>query len=341
MAKKRAFITGITGQDGSYLAELLLSKGYAVYGLIRRSSNDPLVRLPQDLRKDIIYFYGNLRDRGALRRALEVARPDEIYNLAAQSDVGASFVVPEETFEINYHGLGRLVQEAVAVNPQVRIYQASTSEMYGTTKPPQHERSAFQPVSPYGESKLRAHEEYVAGYRDRHGIYICSGILFNHESPRRGEAFVTRKITQSLSKIKLGLQKQLELGNMDAKRDWGFAGDYVEAMWRMLQQKKPTDYVVSTGETHTVREFLAAAAEALGMQLEFKGKGIHEVAVDERGRTLVKVNKKFYRPREVHHLRGDSRKARKELGWKPQVGFGELVTMMALADLERVRREHK
>ncbi len=341
MAKKRAFITGITGQDGSYLAELLLAKGYTVYGLIRRSSNDPLVRLPQRVRKDITYLYGNLRDSASLRRALEVARPDEIYNLAAQSDVGVSFKIPEETFEINYHGLGRLIHEAVAINPKVRIYQASTSEMYGSTKPPQNERSPFNPVSPYGEAKLRAHEDYVVGYRDRYGLFICSGILFNHESPRRGEHFVTRKITQSLAKIKLGLQKQLELGNLDAKRDWGFAGDYVEAMWRMLQQKKPVDYVISTGETHTVREFLAAAAKALGMTLTFTGKGLRETAMDEKGRVLVKINKNFYRPREVHSLRGDSRKARKELGWDPQVSFDELVTMMALADFERVRREQK
>ncbi|HEY4517781.1 MAG TPA: GDP-mannose 4,6-dehydratase, partial [Candidatus Paceibacterota bacterium] len=234
-SKKRAFITGITGQDGSYLADFLLGKDYEVFGIIRRTSLDPLQRIAHlAVPRKITLMYGNMRDNGSLARALEEAKPDEIYNLAAQSDVGVSFKVPEETMEINYLGLGRLINEAVKVNPKVRIYQASTSEMFGATPPPQSERSPFQPVSPYGESKLKAHQDFVEGYRRKHGIYVCSGILFNHESPQRGEKFVTRKITLSLAKIKLGLQEQLELGNLDAKRDWGFAGDYVDAMWRML-----------------------------------------------------------------------------------------------------------
>lgn len=340
MAKKRAFITGITGQDGSYLAELLLAKSYRVAGLVRRSSNDPLVRLTEKTRKGVTLHYGDLRDSGALHRALALAKPDEVYNLAAQSDVGISFSVSEETFEINCYGLNRLIRAAVAANPRVRIYHASTSEMFGSTRPPQNERSAFHPVSPYGESKLAAYEDYVVGYRERHGLCICSGILFNHESPRRGEHFVTRKITLSLAKIKLGRQRVLELGNLDARRDWGYAPDYVEAMWRMLRQRgTPKDYVIATGETHSVREFLAAAARALEMPLTFRGKGVDEVALDERGRVVVRVNKKFYRPREVRALRGDPRRAARDLKWKPHTTFEELVGIMARADLERAKTQ--
>lgn len=342
--KKRALITGFTGQDGSYLAELLVDKGYEVFALVRRSSNDPMVRVYPLVRdsKKVTIINGNMRDSGSLRRAVEESRPDEIYNLAAQSDVGISFKVPEETFEINYHGLGRLIHEAVAVNPKVRIYQASTSEMFGKTPPPQNEKSPFVPASPYGEAKLRAHEDYVVGYREKHGLYICSGFLFNHESPRRGEHFVTRKITKSMAGIKLGLQESFELGNLDAKRDWGFAGDYVELMWRMLQQKGvPKDYVISTGEAHTVREFVQATADALGMKITFSGKGVKEIAKDENGKIILRVNKKYYRPSEVHSLLGDSRKARRELGWKPKVTFSELVRMMAVADLAKESGVHE
>ncbi len=334
---KRALITGITGQDGSYLGELLLSKGYTVYGLVRRSSNDPFVRL-RHLKDQVRIVYGNLRDTGSLERALAEAKPDEIYNLAAQSDVGISFKCPEETEEINYYGVGRLVNAATRFNPKVRIYQASTSEMFGKTKPPQNESSPFQPVSPYGEAKLKAHEDYVVGYREKHGLYICSGFLFNHESPRRGEHFVTRKITISLAKIKLGLQDHLELGNLDAKRDWGFAGDYVELMWKMLQQKKPADYVIATGESHTVRDFVNAAAQALGMELRWSGKGLKEVAKNEKGKVIVKVNKDFYRPAEVDYLLGDSSKAEKLLKWKPKTSFSELVRIMAEADLSQLAK---
>ncbi len=332
---KKAFITGITGQDGSYLTELLLNKGYKVFGLVRRSSNDPLVRLHGlDGFRKVKILYGNLRDSTSLERALLIAKPDEIYNLAAQSDVGVSFLCPEETMEINYYGCGRLVNEAMRVCPRARIYQASTSEMFGTAKPPQNEKSPFCPVSPYGESKLKAYEDYVVGYRERHKLSVCSGILFNHESPRRGEHFVTRKITLSLVKIKQGLQRDFSVGNLEAVRDWGFAGDYVKAMWLMLQQKKLEDYVIATGESHSVREFIEVAAQALGMVIRWEGKGPQEVGRDERGKVIVSVNQAFYRPREVHNLRGDARKAQKKLGWKPRVDFRELVELMVHADMK-------
>jgi GDPmannose 4,6-dehydratase len=341
MKKKqpRALITGVTGQDGSYLAEFLHEKGYKVFGLARRSSTEPFMRIePLYLGRKLTVLNGNMRDTGSLGRALDEAKPDEIYNLAAQSDVGISFKCQEETFEINYYGFGRLVNEAVARNPNVRIYQASTSEMFGKTKPPQNERSPLAPVSPYGESKRKAHEDYVVGYRERHGLYICSGMLFNHESPRRGKHFVTRKITVSLAKIKLGLQDHFELGNLDAKRDWGFAGDYVEAMWMMLQQQSPKDYVIATGESRTVREFFDAAARALGISFKWKGKGLKETAVTKDGQVILRINPEFYRPVEVDYLLGDSTKARRELRWKPRHSFEDLVTMMATADYETMKK---
>ena len=338
--KRRAFITGLTGQDGSYLAEFLLKKGYEVYGLARRTSNDPFARIDA-LRTGrlITVLPGNLRDSGSLERAIKISDPDEIYNLAAQSDVGVSFECPEETFEINYHGLGRLVHAAHEHNPKVRIYQASTSEMFGKTMPPQNEHSAFDPVSPYGLAKLRAHEDYVAGYRQKHGLFICSGILFNHESPRRGRHFVTRKITTSLAKIKLGLQESFELGNLEAKRDWGFAGDYVEAMWKILQRREPKDFVISTGESHTVRDFVNLAAAALDIKLTWHGSGLDETAADDSGRVILRINPKYYRPQEVNYLLGDSAAARKELGWEPKCGFAELVKMMAASDLESLKKQ--
>lgn len=339
-SKKTAFITGVSGQDGSYLAELLIAKGYKVYGLLRRSSTDPLMRIGEIVYQNKLHIInGDLRDLSAIRRAMEKTKPDEVYNLAALSDVGISFKCPEETFEINYYGFGRLVNEALRVNPNVRIYQASTSEMFGRTQPPQNEKSPFQPVSPYAEAKLKAHQDFVVNYRKNHGVFVCSGILFNHESPRRGKHFVTRKITHSLAKIKHGLQDELELGNLDAKRDWGFAGDYVEAMWRMLQQKSPDDYVIATGESHSVREFVEASARALGMHISWKGNGLKEVGVDEAGRVIIRINKSYYRPSEVHYLLGDSRKARKALKWKPSVGFSQLVEMMTSADEKDVRFE--
>ena len=338
--KRRALITGLTGQDGSYLAEFLLKKGYEVFGLARRTSNDPFARVDA-LRTGrlITVLPGNLRDSASLERAVKASDPDEVYNLAAQSDVGISFECPEETFEINYHGLGRLVHAAVDHNPKIRIYQASTSEMFGKTMPPQHERSLFDPVSPYGLAKLRGHEDYVVGYRQKHGLFICSGILFNHESPRRGKHFVTRKITTSLAKIKLGLQESFELGNLEAKRDWGFAGDYVEAMWKILQQHEPKDYVISTGQSHTVRDFVNLAAAALDMKLVWQGSGLGETATDEKGRVILRINPKYYRPQEVNYLLGDSSAARKELGWEPKCSFAELVKMMAAADLGELKKQ--
>lgn len=333
---KRALITGITGQDGSYLAELLLEKGYDVHGLIRRSSRDSLTRL-SSLKDKITFHYGDLRDLGALERAVAQSDPHEIYNLAAQSDVGISFKIPEETYEINYAGVGRLVDAAMRHNPEARIYQASTSEMFGATEPPQHEESPMQPVSPYGIAKHRAHEDYVKGYRERHGLFICSGILFNHESPRRGEAFVTRKITISLAKIREGQQEKLLLGNLNAKRDWGYAPDYVHAMWLMLQQDRPLDFVIATGEQRSVREFLTFAADAIGMPLTFDGSGQEEVGRDALGVIRVAVDPQYYRPSEVHSLLGDSSKAKEILKWEPKVSFAELVRLMAEADLKAVQ----
>jgi len=337
--KRRALITGITGQDGSYLAEYLVEKGYDVWGLMRRTSLNPLLRI-EDLAIDrkIHLLYGNLRDSASLRRVLEESKPDEVYNLAALSDVGISFKCPEETMDINYNGLGRLVDESMRVNPAVKIYQASTSEMFGKTKPPQNEDSPFAPVSPYAESKLRAYEEYVRGYREKHNLFICSGILFNHESPRRGEHFVTRKISISLCKIKLGIRDHFSLGNLEARRDWGFAGDYVKAMHLMLQQKKAEDYVIATGVSHSVRDMVEAACRELDIPITWKGKGLDEVGMDNSGNVMITMNKEFLRPVEVNHLCGDSTKAEKELGWKPEVNFEGMVAMMVQSDLERLRK---
>ena len=336
MVHKRALITGITGQDGSYLAELLLKKGYEVHGLVRRSSRDPFVRLAH-IKNDITPHYGDLRDFGALERAIKESNPHEIYNLAAQSDVWVSFKVPEETYEINYAGVGRLVHAAMQHNPKIKIYQASTSEMFGSTPPPQSELSPMVPVSPYGIAKLRAHEDYVVGYRTKYNLFIASGILFNHESPRRGEHFVTRKITLSFAKMRCGLLESVALGNLDAKRDWGFAGDYVEAMYAMLQQEKPDDFVIATGETHTVRELVEAAATASGMHISWEGKGATEIGKDEKGVVRVRVDEQYYRPNEVHNLQGDPSKAKKLLGFAPTTTFAELIAMMTDADYAAIK----
>ena len=330
---KKALITGFTGQDGSYLAEFLLRKGYKVHALVRRSSHSPFIRASH-LEGSVVVHHGNLRDYSSLKAAIEKTNPDEIYNLAAQSHVGISFECPDETYEINYAGVGRLVQAAMDHNPKVRIYQASTSEMFGSTPPPQNETSPMKPVSPYAEAKYKAHIDYVVGYRNIHDLFICSGILFNHESPRRGENFVTRKITLSFAKIVKGLQESVELGNLDAKRDWGFAGDYVDAMWRMLQQEKPEDFVIATGETHSVREFVEEVARFHNMEITWEGSGISEVGKDQTGTTRIKINKKFYRPNEVDALLGDVSKAKKLLNWEPRVGFKDLAQMMAEADLK-------
>jgi len=340
MEQKRALITGITGQDGSYLAEFLLGKGYKVYGLVRPTSIDSLMRIEGlSIGRKIKIIYGDLRDRASIIRALEKSEPDEIYNLGAQSQVGVSFQCPEETLEINYFGFGKLVDEATRLNPKVRIYQASSSEMFGNVlDTPQKETTAFSPVSPYAEAKVKAHDNYVVGYRKKHNLFICSGILFNHESPRRGKNFVTRKITHSMAKIKLGLQDSFELGNLDAKRDWGYAGDYVEAMWLILQQGIPQDFVISTGEGHTVRDFVSATAMALGIEIIWEGEGLDEVAKDSSGKIILRINPKFYRPNEVNSVLGDSTKAMEVLGWSPKVTFSELVCMMAKADLECLKK---
>lgn len=342
MKRKRVLITGVSGQDGYYLSEFLVQKDYEVYGLLRRTSNNPLIKFESqpELKRQITFLYGNLRDLNTLKNALRTAGPDEIYNLASQSDVGISFLCPEETMEVNYYGVGRLVNEAMALNPKVKIYQASTSEMFGQSPPPQNEKTLFNPVSPYALAKLKAHEDFVVGYRQKHGLFICSGFMFNHESPRRGEHFVTRKIIISLAKIKLGLQDYFELGNLDAKRDWGFAGDYVKAMWLMLQQEKPKDFVIATGEAHSVRAFVEEAAGFLDMKIRWRGRGVKEVGVDENGKAIVKVNSKFYRPADPYYLCGDASRARKLLGWQPEVKFKDLVKMMVESDLELIRRHH-
>ncbi|MSP61945.1 MAG: GDP-mannose 4,6-dehydratase [Myxococcales bacterium] len=324
---KRALITGVTGQDGSYLAELLLAKGYEVYGIVRRSSSfntgriDAIYQDPHEEDYRFKLVYGDLNDASSLNRILRTVRPDEIYNLGAQSHVRVSFDVPEYTGEVTGIGTVRLL-EAIresGINP--RFYQASSSELFGSAPAPQSETTPFHPRSPYGVAKLYAYWITI-NYRESYGMYACNGILFNHESPRRGETFVSRKITRAAARIKLGLQDKLFLGNLDAKRDWGFAGDYVEAMWRMLQQEQPDDFVIATGETHTVREFLDAAFGRL--DLDWNGR--------------VEIDPRYFRPAEVDELCGDMGKARRLLGWEPTVRFGELVEMMVDADLADLKK---
>ncbi|MBN1539637.1 MAG: GDP-mannose 4,6-dehydratase [Candidatus Thermoplasmatota archaeon] len=341
---RSAFITGITGQDGSYLAELLLDKGYEVHGLVRRSSSFNRQRI-EHLRNpgregpgSLILHYGDITDSSNLIRIIDELRPQEIYHLAAQSHVRISFEVPEYT--ANADGLGTLrLLEAVrflGLSDQTKIYNAATSELYGKVKEvPQNENTPFHPRSPYGVAKLYAY--WISrNYREAYGMFISNGILFNHESPRRGENFVTRKITLSISNIMDGKQESLVLGNLDARRDWGYAPDYVEAMWLMLQYDRPDDFVIATGETHTVREFVELAFKEAGVDLEWTGTGIEEKGVDaSTGRELVKVSSRYFRPSEVDMLIGDPQKAMKELGWKPKVGFEELVRMMMKAERER------
>ncbi|MBI4140520.1 GDP-mannose 4,6-dehydratase, partial [Candidatus Woesearchaeota archaeon] len=302
---KKALVTGVTGQDGSYLAEFLLEKGYKVFGMHRRSSVPNFTNI-EHLRNKITLICGDVTDGHSLTEVIKEAMPDEVYNLAAQSDVKVSEFQPNFTWEANAAGPVRLLDALRKNCPTARFYQASTSEMFGTAQPPQNEATPFCPASPYGEAKRWAHEQ-LKSFRAQ-GIFAVGGILFNHESPRRGFNFVTRKITSSLVKIKLGLMGEFELGNLDAKRDWGFAGDYVEAMYLMLQQDKPDDFVISTGETHTVREFISAAAEAIGMSVEFTGEGVHEKAV-WNNKEIMSINPALFRRREVEFLCGDARKA--------------------------------
>lgn len=324
---KKALITGITGQDGSYLADFLLSKGYAVFGLERRSSQKDRKNISHLLsaRRGIELVSGDLLDEASLVHALQDVRPDEVYNLAAQSFVAESWKQPVYTGEVTGLGAVRLLEAIRQVDPSIKFYQASSSEMFGkVTETPQNEKTVFYPRSPYGVAKLYAHWITV-NYRESYKLFTVSGILFNHESPRRGIEFVTRKITHTAARIKLGMAQELRLGNLNAKRDWGFAGDYVEAMWLMLQQKTPKDYVIATGETHSVREFVAETFERL--HLHWK--------------KYVVVDKKFLRPAEVDNLTGDARRARKELGWKPRVSFRELVRMMVDADLALLSKERR
>lgn len=346
-AMKKALITGITGQDGSYLAEFLLDKGYEVHGLRRRSSShntsriDHLFHDPKVGRRVIIHD-GDITDSGSLRRALNAAKPAEIYNLAAQSHVAVSFIQPEYTAEVDALGTLRLLEavRTVGLAKTSRIYQASTSELFGKVlESPQTERTPFYPRSPYGVAKLFSYWITV-NYREAYGMHASNGILFNHESPRRGHGFVTRKITLALARILHGVQDRLRLGNLDSKRDWGHARDYVEMMWLMLQKPKPDDYVVATGVQRTVRQFVDAAAKVMDIPLVWKGKGRAEKGVHRvTGKVLIEVDDRYFRPAEVDSLLGDAAKARRALGWKPRRSFEQLVEEMAREDLELARRE--
>lgn len=345
---KKALITGITGQDGSYLAEFLLDKGYEVHGMIRRSSLinthriDHLYKDPHYNNVRLFLHYGDLTDSTNIIRLIQQIQPDEIYNLAAMSHVKVSFDTPEYTG--NADGLGTLrFLEAIrllGMENKVRFYQASTSELYGkVVETPQKETTPFYPRSPYGVAKLYGYW-ITKNYKEAYHIYCCNGILFNHESPRRGETFVTRKITMAAAAIKLGLQEKLFLGNIDSKRDWGFAKDYVEGMWMMLQQSQPDDFVLATGETHTVREFVELAFRELEIEMEWRGKGIEEKGIDKKsGKVLVEIDPKYFRPTEVDVLLGDPSKAKRVLGWEPKTKFYDLVKMMTQADLELMRQK--
>jgi GDPmannose 4,6-dehydratase len=342
---KVALITGITGQDGAYLAEFLLNKGYQVHGIKRRASLINTARLDHLLpdenpRKNNAFFlyYGDLTDSTNLIRIIQQVRPDEIYNLAAQSHVKVSFETPEYTANADAIGTLRLLEAIRILNltDRTKFYQASTSELYGNVREqPQNEQTPFQPRSPYAAAKLYAYWVTV-NYREAYHIFACNGILFNHESPVRGETFVTRKITRGIARIKSGLQEKIFLGNLEAKRDWGYAGDYVEAMWLILQQEQPDDYVIATGETHSVREFVERAFAAAGITIAWEGSGLNEKAYDiNTGKVVVTINPRYFRPTEVDMLCGDSSKAHHKLGWKPRINFEELVRMMVAADLKK------
>lgn len=339
---KKALITGITGQDGSYLAELLLDKGYEVHGIIRRHSTictDRIDHLYDDssLKDRFFLHYGDLTDSCNLMGLIQRIQPDEVYNLGAQSHVAVSFEVPEYTAEATGVGTIRLLDAIYQSGVKCKFYQASTSELFGGLPgtAPQSEKTPFYPKSPYGAAKLYSYWITV-NYRESYNIFACNGILFNHESPRRGETFVTRKITIAVAKIMAGKQEKLSLGNLNAKRDWGFAGDYVEGMWRMLQQEKPDDYVLATNETHTVREFVELAFAEVGVEIEWKGEGVDEKGYDKNtGKLLVDVNPRYFRPAEVELLWGDATKAETKLGWKRKVDFKELVSMMVREDMKK------
>jgi len=340
--KPVALITGCTGQDGSYLAEFLLEKGYEVYGIYRRGSTDGIFDRIKHLAGKINLICADLTDLNSLEKAFEQAMPNEVYNLASQSHVGVSFLQPSYTQEVNWLGVERIISCIKKYVPNAKLYQASTSELFGEVlETPQSEKTPFNPISPYSIAKLKAHEA-VKREREK-GMFACSGILFNHEGPRRGIEFVTRKFTDGIARIKLGLPQRdtgkdyLELGNLNAKRDWGFAGDYVEAMWLMLQQDKPEDFVIATGETRTIKEFIETASEIVGIKITWKGKGINEKGYDKTGKKIIQINEKYFRKNEVRLLQGDSTKARKELGWKPKTSFNELVWSMIKEDLKRLK----
>ncbi len=341
---KKALITGITGQDGSYLTELLLGKGYEVHGVIRRSSSfntgriDHLFNNPDIHDVRLFLHYGDLTDSSNLNRLLEKIQPDEIYNLAAQSHVAVSFDVPEYTAEVDAMGTLRLLDAIKETGIQSRFYQASTSELFGKTdQAPQDEATPFYPRSPYAVAKLYSYWS-VVNYREAYNLFACNGILFNHESPRRGGTFVSRKITQAVARIKAGAQDRVLLGNLNARRDWGYAPEYVEGMWRMLQQAEPDDYVIATGESHSVRDFAELAFSELDMKLEWEGQAHDEKGIDtESGKTVVEIDPRYFRPTEVDMLVGDGSKARQKLGWEPKVTFKELVRIMVRADWETVK----
>lgn len=345
---KVALITGITGQDGAYLAEFLLKKGYIVHGVKRRASSfntdriDHLYQDPHEQGVRLTLHYGDLTDSTNLIRIIQEVQPDEIYNLAAQSHVAVSFETAEYTANADAVGTLRLLEaiRILGLERKTRFYQASTSEMFGKVQEtPQRETTPFYPRSPYGAAKVYAYWITV-NYREAYGFYACNGILFNHESPLRGETFVSRKITRALTRIRVGLQDTLHLGNLDSRRDWGHARDYVRAQWLMLQQDEPDDFVIATGKQFSVRDFVGAAGSILGMKIEWRGEGVEEVGVDTvTGRTLVRVDRRYFRPTEVETLLGDATKARQKLGWSPEVGFAELVSEMVKEDLDDAQRD--
>ena len=342
---KKALITGLTGQDGSYLAELLLEKEYEVHGIIRRSSSfntgriDHLINNNQ-FRNQFFFHHGDVTDASNLNRLLEKIQPNEIYNLAAQSHVKVSFEIPDYTAQVDALGTLRFLDAIRETDIETKFYQASTSELYGRVQEtPQTETTAFYPRSPYGVAKLYAYW-IIVNYREAYNIFACNGILFNHESPRRGETFVTRKITLAACRIKEGLQDKLYLGNLDAKRDWGYAPEYCEGMWLMLQNKKPKDYVLATGVNHTIREFVELTFKELDIKIDWEGAGNEEKGINAKtGETIIEVNKKYFRPTEVDVLLGDATKAKKELGWRPKTNLSELVKIMVRSDLKKLEKE--
>ena len=339
--KKTALITGVSGQDGAYLSKLLLKKGYRVIGGERRSASGSLWRLKDlNIENDVEITDFELSEFTNIYRTIEKYRPDEIYNLAAQSFVGASFEMPTMTSDITGLGVSRILEAIRQINPDIKFYQASSSEMFGKVlETPQTENTPFYPRSPYGIAKLFGHWMTI-NYKEAYNIFACSGILFNHESPLRGEQFVTKKITMGLSKIKLGLIEYLELGNLDSKRDWGYAGDYVEAMYLMLQNDKPDNYVISTGETFSVKDFINTSCNELRIDIEWQGSGIDETAIDKKtGKSIIRINPKFYRPTEVDLLLGNSTKAKKMLKWKPKTNFYELVSKMIEYDYNKLKNK--